>query len=442
MLRMKKVLKGIIRGLDHIVNFIALSLILAAMFLSGYMLWDSHQVYQTADAKNYEAYIPTEKSTKSFEELQKINPDVIGWIRVNDTNINYPLVQTDNDDTYMNTDAEGNYSLSGAIFLHCANKPDFSDFDNIIYGHHMEKHMMFGDIGEFTKEQYFNEHPYGNLFFDGKDHGIEFYALMQVDAYNETIFNVCLDTPEAKQEYLQEIENNVLYKRDMNITEDDHLVLLTTCTSDMTNGSIQIIYKGRNSSDKEVTLSGAEFSIFPIQYMKNDELVWEDGFKDSGISLQDTSAEAREKQARQLFAFAKENNISGLMQETDTSGRTSFGELNEGIYLLAQIGNVESGTDKFESAPFLVNIPSEINGNVEYNVTIEPKAEWVSPETPPNNPDKPKDPTPSKPDKPNTIQKIINTVKTGDTTNIVAWFLIAIVSLGLIVGLYKKRKMK
>ena len=194
MLRMKKVLKGIIRGLDHIVNFIALSLILAAMFLSGYMLWDSHQVYQTADAKNYEAYIPTEKNTKSFEELQKINPDVIGWIRVNDTNINYPLVQTDNDDTYMNTDAEGNYSLSGAIFLHCANKPDFSDFDNIIYGHHMEKHMMFGDIGEFTKEQYFNEHPYGNLFFDGKDHGIEFYALMQVDAYNETIFNVCPDT--------------------------------------------------------------------------------------------------------------------------------------------------------------------------------------------------------------------------------------------------------
>ena len=161
-----------------------------------------------------------------------------------------------------------------------------------------------------------------------------------------------------------------------------------------------------------------------------------------GISLQDTSAEAREKQAKQLFAFAKENNISGLMQETDTSGRTSFGELNEGIYLIAQIGNVENGTDKFESAPFLVNIPSEINGNVEYNVTIEPKAEWVSSEIPPNNPDKPKDPTPSKPDKPNTIQKIINTVKTGDTTNIVAWFLIALVSLGLIIGFYKKRKMK
>ena len=94
---------------------------------------------------------------------------------------------------------------------------------------------LYGPV-QFTKEQYFNEHPYGNLFFDGKDHGIEFYALMQVDAYNETIFNVCPDTSEAKQAYLMEIIDNALYKRELNITEDDHLVLLTTCTSDMTNG--------------------------------------------------------------------------------------------------------------------------------------------------------------------------------------------------------------
>ena len=146
------------------------------------------------------------------------------------------------------------------------------------------------------------------------------------------------------------------------------------------------------------------------------------------------------KDINQLQAFIPES--LNKLRQYDIQKNGELVDTDEGIYLLAQIGNVESGTDKFESAPFLVNIPSEINGNVEYNVTIEPKAEWVSPETPPNNPDKPKNPIPSKPDKPNTIQKIINTVKTGDTTNIVAWFLIAIVSLGLIVGLYKKRKMK
>ena len=233
---MKKTAKFIVRMIDHMVNLTALLLILIVMFLSCYMLWDSNQVYQAADAKNYEAYIPTEKHTKSFEELQKINPDIIGWIRVNDTNINYPLLQAEDDDTYMNTDAEGKYSLSGSIFLHCANKPDFSDFNNMIYGHHMEKHKMFGDVGMFTDKTYFEKHPYGNLFFDGKDHGVEFYALIQADAYNERIFSICPDDPKAKQAYLQEILDNALYKRHFEITQNDHLVLLITCTSELTNG--------------------------------------------------------------------------------------------------------------------------------------------------------------------------------------------------------------
>ena len=68
---MKKTAKFIVRMIDHMVNLTALLLILIVMFLSCYMLWDSNQVYQAADAKNYEAYIPTEKHTKSFEELCK-----------------------------------------------------------------------------------------------------------------------------------------------------------------------------------------------------------------------------------------------------------------------------------------------------------------------------------------------------------------------------------
>ena len=192
---MKRLAKSIVSGIDHMVNFIALMLILLMMFLSCYMLWDSNQVFEAADAKNYEAYMPSENHTKSFEELQKINPDVFGWIRINDTNVNYPLLQAEDDDTYMNT-----------------------------------------DVGLCTEKQYFDEHPYGNLFFDGKDHGIEFYALLQADAYNERLFSVCPETSEAKQEYLQEILDNALYKRNLNVTEEDHLVLLITCTSEMTNG--------------------------------------------------------------------------------------------------------------------------------------------------------------------------------------------------------------
>ena len=97
------------------------------MFLSGYMLWDSHQVYQTADAKNYEAYIPTEKSTKSFEELQKINPDVCAWLTVDGTKIDYPVVQGETNLEYINQDIYGEFALSGSIFLDSRNDRKFID---------------------------------------------------------------------------------------------------------------------------------------------------------------------------------------------------------------------------------------------------------------------------------------------------------------------------
>lgn len=186
-------------------------------------------------------------------------------------------------------------------------------------------------------------------------------------------------------------------------------------------GSIQIVYKGRNELNQEVNLSDAKFSIYQVQYMSNDTLTWKDNFKDLHISLVDTSAEAREKQAKQLYKYAQKKDISCSLQETNTLGRTTFSNLTQGIYLIAQEGYVESGKNQFESAPFLVEIPSLVDGSVEYNVTIEPKAEWA----------KPVKPTPSKSHKPH--------VKTGDDTNISVWVIAAIESLCIMILLYKNK---
>lgn len=186
-------------------------------------------------------------------------------------------------------------------------------------------------------------------------------------------------------------------------------------------GSTQIVYKGRNELNQEVNLSDAKFSIYQVQYMSNDTLTWKDNFKDSHISLEDTSAEAREKQAKQLYKYAQKKDISRLTQKTNTLGRTTFSNLTQGIYLIAQEGYVESGKSQFESAPFLVSIPSLVDGSVEYSVKIEPKAEWVKPEQP----------IPSKPNKLH--------VKTGDDTNISVWVIATIESLCIMILLYKNK---
>ena len=165
-----------------------------------------------------------------------------------------------------------------------------------------------------------------------------------------------------------------------------YILFLMSCTLSVSTlqvsaatkkGSIEIHYKGRTDSQGEVDLSGATFTLFQIQSAENGELVWNEEFASAGISLKDTSAGAREKQAKKLFDYAKKNNITGTTQDTNTAGYTSFLNLDEGIYLLAQIGTVDSGTEQFESAPFLIEVPSEISGRFEYNVETEPKAEWV-----------------------------------------------------------------
>ena len=222
-------------------------------------------------------------------------------------------------------------------------------------------------------------------------------------------------------------------------------------------GNIEIDYEGRTDDREDVILSGAKFVIYPIQYKENEELVWRDEFAGCGISLDDTSAGAREKQAEQLYQYAKDHNISGIIHVTDQNGHTHFLDLAEGIYLIAQNGDVDNGADEFESAPFLVNIPSEVSGKFEYDVDIEPKAEWVSHDRHPvgpkepdnpgesdNNPETTPDTTPVKTPTQSTsetvIKKILNTVKTGDETNLLMWISVAGISLGCVLVLCKKKK--
>lgn len=239
----KRVCRHAIGFLDGMVDFAALTMVVSVILLAGYSLWDANQVYHAADTAAYIAYVPTPEDTRSFDDLRAINPEVMGWIRVNDTEINYPLLQAKDNSKYVSTDVEGNYSLSGAIFLHCANAPDFTDFNSIIYGHHMEKRRMFGDLDLFSDKAFFDSHPYGNLFFDGQDHGIEFFAFVMVDAYDD-LFNLVKprDQEETaafdarRQAYLDDIYEKAMYTRDMKVSTGDNIVILSTCTSEITNG--------------------------------------------------------------------------------------------------------------------------------------------------------------------------------------------------------------
>ena len=197
--------KGTVRLADGIVNLAVLVLFLALAGYGCYAIWDSRQIYSGADAALYETYKPQSTDTESFEELQKINPEVIGWLTVYGTSIDYPLVQSDDNQKYVNVNAKGEYALSGSLFLDYRNKADFSDFCNIIYGHHMEKKSMFGEVEEFKEQDFFDSHRYGFLYSDGKERGLEFFAFLE-DAFSTSskIF-ATVDSPNSLDTLISKI---------------------------------------------------------------------------------------------------------------------------------------------------------------------------------------------------------------------------------------------
>jgi len=225
-----------IKFINSAVNYIVLMVILILIAFAGYALWDSNQIYQAADKSNYAIYKPTiEDEGKSFKELQAVNAEVFAWLTVYGTNIDYPVTQGTDNMKYVSTNAEGLYSLSGAIFLDSYNNKNFRDFNNILYGHHMEKKKMFGEIGNFSDKDMFDNHRYGNLYFDEKDHGLEFFAFIHTDAYNSSIFTANVDETQ-RQAYLDNLLASAMYTRDIGVTADDRIILLSTCSSTSTNG--------------------------------------------------------------------------------------------------------------------------------------------------------------------------------------------------------------
>ena len=231
----EKIGKIIVKLMNGTVNLTVLILLLLLLTLGSYSLWDSNQVYQAASANIYEMYRPVGEDTESFAELRAINKEVIAWLTVFGTNIDYPVAQAEDNSKYVNTDIKEKYSLSGALFLDYSNAPDFTDFNSIIYGHHMDKEAMFGGIELFGDKEYFDARRYGSLFHHGREYGLEFFAFMEIDAYDFTVYNPAVSR-DNRQSYIDNLIEKAKNTRDIGVTINDNILLLSTCTSNSTNG--------------------------------------------------------------------------------------------------------------------------------------------------------------------------------------------------------------
>ena len=178
-----------------------------------------------------------------FEALKAVNPDVVGWIEIETLDISYPIVQTTDNDHYLHYTFEGQRNANGAIFLEHTNSSDFEDCNTIIYGHHMDGGAMFGDFDRYLDPSFADSHLYGNIFANGKDYGLELFAFLELDAYNTGLYVTPVQEVSRKEQYLQEIEDTALWYRQISLSTEDRLVVMSTCTENITNGRHILIGK-------------------------------------------------------------------------------------------------------------------------------------------------------------------------------------------------------
>ena len=171
-----------------------------------------------------------------FSNLLKINDDIIGWIYMEDTVVNYPLLQGENNLYYLDKTLYKKYLASGSIYLDCDNEPDFSDAHSIIFGHNMKNHTMFGDLSDLRDEDYLKEHPYVDLILtDGTWMRYEICSMYRAHVEDGT-FRAPLNKAKNFKPFMELItEKNMYADSELDlpvVQEDDKVLTLSTCTED------------------------------------------------------------------------------------------------------------------------------------------------------------------------------------------------------------------
>lgn len=187
-----------------------------------------------------------------FEALQKVNPDVVGWIYQKDTIINYPIMRGSDNDQYLHSDINKKYSVSGSIFMDYRNSGDFSDFNTIVYGHHMHDGSMFKSLRGYTKEtDYYKDHKTFELITPDKKYHLQIVSAFITPATSEA-YTYSFNNIADKQAFLNYAVKNSKISTGVTATTDDKIITLSTCAYDYDEARYVVICKAVPWTKKEI----------------------------------------------------------------------------------------------------------------------------------------------------------------------------------------------
>ena len=201
---------------------------------------DKTDPYEEADDKD-------EPFISEYELLSEKNPDFWAWIKIEGTQLSYPVMHTPDDpDHYLRRDFDGNYSMRGVPFLDGACSDNCGNY--IIYGHHMKDGTMFGSLLSYAKKDYWEAHPAIQLNTREGQSTYTILAAFYAKVYNQEDSGVFryyqytdLTDPELFNEYVEQVKAASLYDTDVEAQAGDQLLTLSTCSYHTKNGRFVVV---------------------------------------------------------------------------------------------------------------------------------------------------------------------------------------------------------
>lgn len=258
------------KKLYFIISIISFLIVLIALLAIGVLLFSYKQsrddyaqlaqearteatTMQTAITETTEQPLPTVPLAEipiNFDYLKEQNEDIIGWITVDGTIIDYPILyDTSFNLYYLKHNYVGTTTDYGSIFVLSENADDFSDFNTLVYGHNMPDGQMFAQLHKFRDSSFFEEHGEIIIYTPDRKLTYQVFAAYRTDNLN-IIVNNDFSTEELQEAYIERIYTHTdlaLFKPEYPVTASDRIVTLSTCIG---NPDFRYVVQGVLVSDE------------------------------------------------------------------------------------------------------------------------------------------------------------------------------------------------
>ena len=232
---MRSKLMVIVNLLNKIYNYVFVSIFVVVFLVCMYVMIDSISVIGQGAAIE-EAKELIKADDNRISTLKKVNQDVVAWITLDDTKIDYPIVQTNDNQFYLKHNYKKDYSMAGSIFADYRSdllKDDYA----VIYGHNMSGKNMFGYLSMFEDKSYFDAHKTGKIYFEDEEKDLDILAYGVVENSAKSIYEI--------DDYRNNVDGVMSFVRDkaqyMRDGKHDKILLLSTCYTDTTRRIILLV---------------------------------------------------------------------------------------------------------------------------------------------------------------------------------------------------------